>query len=542
MLKYFVSCILCYTINLKKEKRKMAKTHLQRALCLVLVLVMLFATLCACVNDPETPDDSQKQNDDTQASSTPNDSSSDKGNETESETKEDDDLPELNFNNETFTFLAWEDVELPEFGIDEKTYDSSDITERALYERIKTVEARLGVKIEFVYKEGDSGKVNSFTSAVGAAVSGGHEYDAIASYSRTTAVCAANGYLYDLKSADCKYLNFDKPWWPSSLIDEATVKGKLYFASGDISPNALYMMYLCYVNNTVLKTYHSDMPHPQTLVESGNWTYEKFFEYCQGVYFDHDGDGQKTTSKTGGNDTFAYMTRDIHLDPWFWGTGVKIVEKDSNGNLQISSDLGSEKVINTLKSLTNLIYNTDYAVLAAVGVHQTAFSEDHLLFCVERAKAAVTTFSGVKNLDYSVLPAPTYDENTPYVTLISNPVTLYGLPVYAKVDGTVEMGSAVLEALASESYRSLTPAIFEVVFKLRYSKDETSAQMFDKIKENISFDFGRIYSVELGKQHPFRNAILNNAASAYSKNVKESKGVMETKLAELQTKLEKAGE
>lgn len=519
----------------------MAKTHLQRALCLVLVLVMLFATLCACVNDPEAPDDSQKQTDDAEASGTPNDSSSDPSKESESETKEDDDLPELNFNNETFTFLAWEDVELPEFGIDESTYDSSDITERALYERIKTVEARLGVKIEFVYAEGDSGKVNSFTSKVGSAVKGAHDYDAIAAYSRTTAVCAANGYLCDLKSEDCKYLNFDKPWWPSSLIDEATVKGRLYFASGDISPNALYMMYLCYVNNTVLKTYHSDLPHPQTLVESGNWTYEKFFEYCQNVYNDNDGDGQKTTSKTGGNDTFAYMSRDIHLDPWFWGTGIKIVEKDSNGDLKISSDLGSERVTNTLKSLTNLIYNTDYAVLAAAGVHQTAFSEDCLLFCVERAKAAVTAFSKVKNLDYSVLPAPTYDESTPYVTLMSNPFTLYGLPIYAKADGTAEMGSAVLEALASESYRSLTPAIFEVVFKLRYSKDETSSQMFDKIKENISFDFGRIYSVELGKQHPFREAILNNAAAAYSKNVKISQGTMATKLTDLQAKLEKVG-
>lgn len=48
----------------------MAKTHLQRALCLVLVLVMLFATLCACVNDPEAPDDSQKQTDDAEASGT----------------------------------------------------------------------------------------------------------------------------------------------------------------------------------------------------------------------------------------------------------------------------------------------------------------------------------------------------------------------------------------------------------------------------------------------------------------------------------------
>lgn len=527
----------------------MAKKTFTKILCLALVALMMLSCFVACVKDPETPDESDNQTKGPEATNDPADSGSVGGDESSSTPDEDhdkdgyllDDLPDnLDFGDKTFTFLAWKDVEHPEFGVEED-YDSSNITLKALYNRIKTVEERLGVKIEFQYQNGDADYVDEFADKVKAAVNGERSYDAIASYSRTTAVCATRGYLYNLNSEDCSHINFDKPWWPSSLIQETTVKGKLYFASGDISPNALYMMYTCFVNDKLLDEFHKDMPHPQTLVESRQWTYDKFIEYCQSVYRDVDGNGEKSAAKEGESDIFGYMTSGIHTDPWFYGTGALLVEKDSSGNLKVSDKFASEQIKNTLEKLNTLLHETDYGIYTSDVWHQANFRDEKLLFCIDRARVSFKVFESNKDLagSYSILPCPTYDENTPYVTIMGNPITLYGLPVYAKVEGTVEMGAAVLEALASASYRTLTPVIFETLYKLRYSKDDVSAHMFDIIRGNLSFDIGRIFDKDLGsKQVTFRNAVKNNQSSSWTRDAKLSASTITSAIKKLQPKLE----
>ena len=60
------------------------------------------------------------------------------------------------------------------------------------------------------------------------------------------------------------------------------------------------------------------------------------------------------------------------------------------------------------------------------------------------------------------------------------------------------MVSAVMEALASESYRSLLPEYCEVTLKTRYSQDDNVSRMFDLIGGSIVFDPGEIYAGVLG--------------------------------------------
>ena len=51
--------------------------------------------------------------------------------------------------------------------------------------------------------------------------------DIVAGYSMCGATLANSRLLLDLMELD--YLDFEKPWWPDSLIKEATCGGKLYF-------------------------------------------------------------------------------------------------------------------------------------------------------------------------------------------------------------------------------------------------------------------------------------------------------------------------
>ena len=87
---------------------------------------------------------------------------------------------------------------------------------------------------------------------------------------------------------------------------------------------------------------------------------------------------------------------------------------------------------------------------------------------------------------------------------MGNPFTLYGI---AADIANPKMASAFIECFASEGYRQVTPAVFEISLKTRYVADSLSGIMYDMIRENITYDIGRIFSSDLIGQSTFRNAV-----------------------------------
>lgn len=61
-----------------------------------------------------------------------------------------------------------------------------------------------------------------------------------------------------------------------------------------------------------------------------------------------------------------------------------------------------------------------------------------------------------------------------------------------------EAASAVLEAMAAETYRTVTPAYFEIALKTKYSRDDDTSRMLDIIVGSVKFDLAYIYGQELG--------------------------------------------
>ena len=56
----------------------------------------------------------------------------------------------------------------------------------------------------------------------------------------------------------------------------------------------------------------------------------------------------------------------------------------------------------------------------------------------------------------------------------------------------------------------VTPTVFELSLKTRYVDDPVSARMYDIVRENITYDIGRIFSDDLIGQATFRNALAGN--------------------------------
>ena len=81
-----------------------------------------------------------------------------------------------------------------------------------------------------------------------------------------------------------------------------------------------------------------------------------------------------------------------------------------------------------------------------------------------------------------------------------------------------------MECLASESYRTVSPALFEKALKVKYAHDNEVAQMWDIIRSTTTFDLGRVFANEFNgiTYGLFRSEVASGKvqwASAAEKNM-----------------------
>lgn len=405
--------------------------------------------------------------------------------------------PELSFGDTEFTILYWSDREHEEFTVEGQ---NGDAVNDAIFTRNAHVEKRLGVKFNFIGTKGNASgaNLNNFVTTVENSYNGGdHAYDMIAAHSFTTAACAAKGFLLDLNPYNSKAvpgdradsqtpLDFSKPWWPDSLINEAMIRDQLYFASGDISANTIYMMYVTFFNKQMLDDLSLESPYD--LVKKNEWTIDKMFDMCKNIYADSNGNGVKDIGDTYGQ--YAYT---LHLDAFLIGSGIRIVDTSAN-ELAISDSFTSEKADTLTTKVTNFFkdHNQAYLLTENVSVHQY-FSAGKSLFWNDRCRNAITFKE--KDASFGIVPNPKYDAGQEqFCTVLGNPFSLYAIMADCK---TPEKSAAVMECYASESYRVLSPQLYDITMKYRFTDDATSAEMFDLIRSTVIFDMGRIFSSSL---------------------------------------------
>ncbi len=462
-------------------------------LCAVVLLVPCFAS-CANTQGGDVTTAGENAQTQAPADTTPVDDGKDK------DGFERDDLPdEIDYKGETVSILCWEDVERPEFEIlEEET--GVDMVKDAIYNRNLAVEDRMGVTLEWTEQKGNNSNRAAFANYAKNCFSGGTYFDIVATYSRTSAMLCVDGLLQDLNAVDDSYLNFDQPWWPKCMLDTCSIDDSLFFISGDISTNILHFMYAVYYNMDLLK--NLNLEDPVAMVDNKTWTIDKLIEMSSNLYVDLDQDGAQSEG-----DQYGFSSSYFHLDAFYSGSGLRLVEDDPNGVLKISDDFYSEKAVALADKLGAWFNLGDSYVSRRSDSfdEDVPFQEGRCVFIQNRVYMADAQYAGgtgpLREVDweFGILPTPLYDANqTDYITLLGNPITLWSVMNGAK---DPQMSTAVLECFASEAYRKTSPALFENNMKYRYTPDVSgkgdSARMFDIIRENINFDLGRLFSNSL---------------------------------------------
>lgn len=489
---------------------------MKKVLAALMALLMLSLVLVSCADTKDNPGN------ETTAATTSDSSTT----ETEASTVDAngfilDSIPDnLNFG-KTVTILYWSDVEQPEFDVEDIT---GDIVKDAIYGRNLQTEQRLGIKLEWIGTPGNFGNQNNFVTKVLNSISSGGEHDIFSGYSMTGATLAVNGYALDMNTLN--YLDFEKPWWPQSLIGKATINGKLYFASGDISTNMLHMMYAVFFNKQMIVDYNLDNPYE--LVSNGQWTHTKMFEMSTGIYDDLNGDQKKDI-----NDRYGFATSDIHYDAFFTGAGLNTVEKNANDALIMSPTFNSETTLKLLENICNFMWNGTDGYHGSTG---QIFALGNTLFTLDRSYMALLRKDDL-TFEYGILPVPKFDEvQQQYVTCLGFPYTMYAISVATKDQ---DVTAAALEVLCSEGYRQTTPMLFETTMKYKYTSDNDSAVMYDIIRSSVSIDIGRIFTTELGNlsYSLFRNTAAKNTLTSWASDFKMNSKVFEKHLEKINNKL-----
>ena len=463
---------------------------IKRWLSLALTVLMLFSVTVAavsCANSDDQPDNTADTTtvapageDNTPADTTTAAEVAD----TTTAPLVEDDLPELNFGNTTFHFLTWKQGVQEYYAKDQ----TGDAVNDAIYYRNLEVENRLGVKLEYTEIAGNSSAFREYCQTVMTAVSAGDKsYDALGCYLRSAGVLTLQHALVDLLEVD--HINFDQPWWPSSLTELNTIDDKLYFMSGDIATSLVYQMMFMIYNNDLGEA--QGLTNPQDMVLEGKWTQDQMLAMATNIYSDLDASGGKSEGDRYG--LFSYQHP--NLDIFYMGADMHYVEPLASGELALSEDVLSEKSYAIIDKLIKLFYNSnDGYYTHKLTDSSTLMYGNSLLYNTTGQQLAQVYYN--TDMNYSILPAPKYEEaQASYLTPVAFTHSMYCIPISAR---DADMSGAVLECLASESYRTVTPALFESSFKYKYSKGEADSKIFELIRSGVVFDIGRPFFDELG--------------------------------------------
>lgn len=459
----------------------------------ILALIMIVSCFAACAEKPEKPDDTSVPSVQTDEITVPE---TDNTHDEKGYLK--DEMGDYDFGGKDFTVYSWSDGFFNEF-VSEQL--SGDTVDDANYKRICKVEDRCKIKFKYITAPSRWPDNKSFAEKLKNELIAGTQIDMAAGYTMAIGACALSGLCLDLTS--CTKFEWEKPWWPESLMSQCKIKDKLYFVSGDVSPNTIVEMYAMFFNKKMIND--RNLEDPYALVDADRWNLDTLMELCKNTYIDSNSDGT-----VGYGDTFGLSIGWELIDSYVNAAGITFL-KSENGELTIHPDMFGERGINLIDKIVAMGKDT-----SAVYLDTTTSSEGEkcradfcnglVMFWDDAIADSGTIYDS--SIEYGIVPVPKADANqADYCTPLDFGFAMYLIP-YNVADK--DYSATVMEILASEGYRTTTPAVFDIKLKYRYANDPKASEMFDIMREKITFDMVMVFSETF--DHPYNT--LRKAVSA----------------------------
>jgi len=460
---------------------------MKRILVFLLAVLLCMPALNSCGNGAEvdTTANHEKETVSEENVLTDSQTASEEPAETEySRANHPDTLPELNFDGEKMTFhVRGEDDNQKEIYMEEMI---GDPVYDFVFERNQLVEERLNTSINIIV----GGAWDQYDQTIGeirasiAAADGA--YDAISGWSARIPALSLEGLFLDLNSI--QYLDLSQPWWNQSVTEELQIDKKLFFSTGDIVISHLKPMSVYAFNQKLAAD--NNVENLYNVVNEHRWTIDYVNALISYRYEDLNGNGKRDA-----DDRYGLICSSINdADGYMQGFRVSMISRDEDGLPFL--DVDTERMTTIVEKVYSLMWeNAGCYATTNDSTDMKAFASDHSLFVTTRIGDVMWQLADMEN-DYGVLPYPLLDESqNEYGTRVQDSMNLMSIPIDAR---NPDLSGAVLEALAAQSYRTVTPAFFDVALKNRYSRDPETAEMMELIKDSILINFESIYNESIG--------------------------------------------
>jgi len=388
------------------------------------------------------------------------------------------DLPEdKTFGGATFTMLlsGWSGVD---FEVEEETGDRLN---DAIYLRNLKIEEKYDVVLKTINLDNFDSFGPSSSAYRKAVQSGDDAYDVFFGIQQYSLVDSMNGL--NVEYSNLPYVDLSKPWWDSGILD-VCYGDKVYFVSGDITHSTLGYTTLLIFNKYLFE--EIGMEYPYQSVKDGTWTYDKFAGMIKGLARDLNGDGVMNIK----DDLYTISGWQYEI-PYNFHTvlGGNEVIKDENGYPQIN--IFSEKSMSAIDKILDLFTdeyggfynNKGYGTDREMFKNRQLYFLDIRMFEIERY--------GFRDMpdDFGMIPHPKLDEAAPFYTQLvnNNVVTVTTVPM---TNTRLEMTSILLEDLAYEGWKYISPEYKEVLLQTKMTRDNESADMFEYIWGHRTYRYG----------------------------------------------------
>lgn len=293
---------------------------------------------------------------------------------------------------------------------------------------------------------------------------------------------ATTGYLADL--SELLWLDFSAPCWNENANSQLSFMNKLYYTTSDLL--------LLDKNRTYLNIYNRELAESNGLgkleddVQSGNWTYERFYEVQSLLTQEVDGiDGHSS------DDRFGLVMDSYNAFVAFaYGGGFRLSDKDDNDTLVLTG--AAEQSTNIIEQTLKITcdkekamfcndYNNDWSIA------NNTFYAHRALITTTFLSVFDTSMSEKCDFEYGFLPFPKLNtEQKDYYTVPDiTHSQVFAIPA-SVVDK--DFASYMLELFSEASTNTTLKVFYEQKCKLQQSYDQLCADMLDLIFENIVYD------------------------------------------------------
>lgn len=412
--------------------------------------------------------------------------------------------------------LAPNQVSVDDYGA-EKVYE-------AVVERTNLIEQEFGIKVEVYFTEDTTPTSWLATNYV----AGDSEYQIIGDSLLRMASSAQNGHLYKLNQLQSKGLDTSKDFWDQTAINDLSIGGQIYFATGDIVVSDDQSTWACFFNKDIIENYGYDSPYE--LVANNEWTIDKLYQMAR----DYGSQNVNSSDIDYESGHYGLVAQTYDGLSSMAACGERMVDKDTDDLPYFN--MTSTSLITKFEKVYNLLTERNTTIMAEMiaSWKDDPYSKANRIFFENRAlfqyqKVQFVNELANQSVNFGIVPMPKYDstqENYHSTATVYWSLFL-GVPINIATDD-IDVTAYTLQLMAYYGQKILTPAYYQDTLKSQKTQDPESEEMLDLIFANRVYDMAAAFNFE-SALYIYTNVLCGNSNTLVS-NVDSKQSLIEANI------------